>query len=104
MSARKRSRSAVEESRAECPFSVSYPTQPRTELDRSKNASKKRKREEPDEANKSQLQISPFDPTGKFKTNEKMDLHFVVEPRKRWFDMTRYNSFVRTCFGRHVLN
>ena len=39
--------------------------------------------------------MSPFAPRGKFKTHQTMDVSYSVEPRKRWLDMTRYNSFVR---------
>lgn len=91
---RKRSRSIVEENRAECPFTVSMTVAPRQDRDRPKT--KKQKRDgQPEEEKKAQLQNSPFAPTGKFKTNETMDCYYSVEPRKRWTDMTRYNSFVR---------
>ncbi|CAM1507223.1 Fc.00g068640.m01.CDS01 [Cosmosporella sp. VM-42] len=94
MSSKKRSRPAVEElNRAECPFTIVYPApQSRPDQDRSKN--KKRKREIPEEDKKPQIQMSPFTPTGHFKTHDTLDLHYGVEPRKRWLDMTRYNSFV----------
>ncbi|KAF7552190.1 hypothetical protein G7046_g7491 [Stylonectria norvegica] len=95
MSSRKRSRSIVpEENRAECPFTIQYPNKPtRAEQDRPKK--KKQKRESPpDEEKKVQFQNSPFSPVGRFKTYDNMDLHYSVDPRKRWFDMTRYNSFV----------
>lgn len=94
MSSRKRSRSVVEENRAECPFTVTYPS---ARAEQEKPKTKKRKRDGSDEEKKPQFQISPFSPTGGFKTHETMDLHYTVEPRKRWQDMTRYNSFVREC-------
>lgn len=90
--ARKRPRDVEETNRAECPFSVRL-IDPK-ERDQKK---KKRKRdaEEPDDASsKIPVQISPFAPTGKFKTHETMDIHYQVEPTKRWQEMTRYNSFV----------
>ncbi len=55
---------------------------------------KQRRDGQAEEERKSQVQHSPFAPTGKFKTNETLDCHYTVEPRKRWADMTRYNSFV----------
>lgn len=94
MSNRKRSRSVGEENRAECPFTITYATGPAaTQADRQKN--KKRKRDGQDDDKRVQIQISPFSPTGNFKTHENMDLYYTVEPGKRWQDMTRYNSFVR---------
>ncbi|KAG7421694.1 hypothetical protein DER46DRAFT_48417 [Fusarium sp. MPI-SDFR-AT-0072] len=93
MSNRKRSRSVGEENRAECPFTITYATGPAaTQADRQKN--KKRKRDGQDDDKRVQIQISPFSPTGNFKTHENMDLYYTVEPGKRWQDMTRYNSFV----------
>ncbi|EEU48417.1 uncharacterized protein NECHADRAFT_74541 [Fusarium vanettenii 77-13-4] len=94
MSNRKRSRSIAEENRAECPFTIGYANGPsRAEQERHKN--KKRKRGEgQDDDKRVQIQISPFSPTGSFKTHDTMDLYYTVEPSKRWQDMTRYNSFV----------
>ncbi|RKK66696.1 hypothetical protein BFJ71_g17888, partial [Fusarium oxysporum] len=90
---RKRSRSVGEENRADCPFTISYATGPsRAEQERHKN--KKQKCEDQDNDKRVQLQISPFSPTGSFKTHDTMDLHYIVEPRKQWQSMTRYNSFV----------
>ena len=90
---RKRSRSVVEENRAECPFTVTMISSP-TRADKERQKTKKQKRDGPEDEKKVQYQISPFEPTGKFKTHETMDLHYTVEPRRRWLDMTRYNSFV----------
>ncbi|KAF5707238.1 hypothetical protein FMUND_11211 [Fusarium mundagurra] len=93
MSNRKRSRSVGEENRAECPFTISYaPDLSRADQERHKN--KKRKRDGQDDDKRVQIQISPFSPTGSFKTHDTMDLYYTVEPGKRWQDMTRYNSFV----------
>ncbi|KAF4978058.1 hypothetical protein FZEAL_5523 [Fusarium zealandicum] len=94
MSNRKRSRSIAEENRAECPFTITYASSPtRAEQERHKN--KKRKRDGQDDDKRVQIQISPFSPTGTFKTGpDTMDLYYTVEPGKRWQDMTRYNSFV----------
>jgi hypothetical protein len=95
-SARKRPRVETEDNRAECPFSIKI-------VDPKDKEQKKKKRRrtdngEDDDANtKVNLQMSPFAPSGKFKTHETMDLHYQVEPAKKWTDMTRYNSFVRKC-------
>lgn len=90
--ARKRPRTETEESRAECPFSI------RLVDPREKERKKKKPRrdiEDGDEGDKKVLiQMSPFSPSGKFKTYETMDIHYAVEPAKRWSEMTRYNSFV----------
>lgn len=93
-SARKRPRSeTTEDSRAECPFTIRV-------VDPKEKEQKKKKRrrtdgEDDDGAQKMSLQLSPFTPTGRFKTYETMDLYYQVDPPKRWTDMTRYNSFVR---------
>ncbi|KAJ4118597.1 hypothetical protein NW765_017484 [Fusarium oxysporum] len=90
---RKRSRSVGEENRAECRFTISYATGPSAaQQERHKN--KKRKRDGQDDDKRVQIQISPFSPTGSFKTHDTMDLYYTVEPGERWQDMTRYNSFV----------
>lgn len=93
-SARKRPRPETEDNRAECPFSIKI-------VDPKDKEQKKKKRrrtdggEDDDVNTKINLQMSPFAPSGKFKTHETMDLHYQVEPAKKWTDMTRYNSFVR---------
>ncbi|RKL20550.1 hypothetical protein BFJ72_g15023 [Fusarium proliferatum] len=93
MSNRKRSRSVGEENRAECPFTISYAPGPSAaQHERHKN--KKRKRDGQDDDKRVQIQISPFSPTGSFKTHDTMDLYYAVEPGERWQDMKRYNSFV----------
>ncbi|KAM6513422.1 hypothetical protein FALCPG4_015845 [Fusarium falciforme] len=92
MSNRKRSRSIAEENREEFPFTISYANSlSRAEQERHK----KRKREGQDDDGGVQIQMSPFSPTGTFKTHETMDLYYTVEPGKKWQDMKRYNSFVR---------
>ncbi|QKD57457.1 uncharacterized protein FOBCDRAFT_277091 [Fusarium oxysporum Fo47] len=93
MSNRKRSRSVGEENRAECPFTISYAPDP-SRADQERHKNKKRKRDCQDDDKRVQIQISPFSPTGSFKTHDTMDLYYTVEPGKRWQDMTRYNSFV----------
>ncbi|KAH8882120.1 hypothetical protein GQ53DRAFT_666360 [Thozetella sp. PMI_491] len=92
-SARKRPRVESEDNRAECPFSI------RIVDPKDKDQKKKKRRrtdggEEDDSASRFHMQLSPFAPSGKFKTFETMDLHYQVDPGKRWTDMTRYNSFV----------
>ncbi|EGU77768.1 hypothetical protein FOPG_19158 [Fusarium oxysporum f. sp. conglutinans race 2 54008] len=93
MSNRKRSRSVGEENRAECPFTISYATSP-SAAQQECHKNKKRKRDGQDDDKRVQIQVSPFSPTGSFKTHDTMDLYYTVEPGKRWRDMTRYNSFV----------
>lgn len=94
---RKRPREIDEASRAECPFQIRMVDQKERDLKKQK---KRRKDEDPDDVNaKIPTQMSPFAPTGKFKTFETMDVSYTVEPSsasKRWQDMTRYNSFVCT--------
>ncbi|KAJ9157664.1 BAH domain-containing protein [Pleurostoma richardsiae] len=91
-SARKRPRTETEEARAECPFVV-RPVDPREKEQKKKK--RRRNDDEPDEGDKKVLlQMSPFSPAGKFKTYDTMDVHYTVEPAKKWSEMTRYNSFV----------
>ncbi|KAM0361934.1 hypothetical protein ACHAPK_011650 [Fusarium culmorum] len=93
MSNRKRSRPITEDNLAECPFKISYVSEPScTHQERHNN--KKRKRDSQDDNKRVRIQISPFSPTGSFKTHNIMDLYYTVEPGKQWQDMTRYNSFV----------
>lgn len=100
-SARKRPRPESEDNRAECPFSIKI-------VDPKDKDQKKKKRRRTDggdddgDGQKVNLQMSPFAPCGKFKTYETMDLHYTVEPQKKWTDMTRYNSFVRKYFDFHL--
>ncbi|GJN72996.1 ebs-bah-phd domain-containing protein [Purpureocillium lilacinum] len=91
---RKRSRAVTDENRADCPFAVTLVTTPSYE--ERDHVAKKRKRDgtEDDRSSKELIQVSPFAPRGKFKTHQTMDVSYSVEPRKRWLDMTRYNSFV----------
>jgi len=89
-SSRKRPRVETDDNRAECPFSVIL--DPETK----KPNTKKRKRgEEEEPAKKIYNQLSPFSPSGKFKTHETLDVSYTVEPSAKWQEMTRYNSFVR---------
>lgn len=82
-----------ESHKAECPFSVRV-----VDPKEKEQKKKKRRRTDADEEEispKMSLQMSPFTPSGKFKTHETMDLYYQVEPAKKWAEMTRYNSFVR---------
>ncbi|KAF5125916.1 Chromatin remodeling protein SHL [Metarhizium anisopliae] len=95
---RKRSRAITDENRADCPFTISMVTAPSSE--ERDHIAKKRKRDADEDGaasnnhKKELVQMSPFEPRGKFKSNQSMNLAYAVEPRKRWQDMTRYNSFV----------
>ena len=91
---RKRSRPELEEARAECPFSIRL-VDPKEKEQKGKKRRKKTDTEEDDGAKKTLQQLSPFAPNGTFKTYETMDVHYMVDPPKKWSDMTRYNSFVR---------
>ncbi|KAK3941494.1 hypothetical protein QBC46DRAFT_99875 [Diplogelasinospora grovesii] len=92
-SARKRPRPESEDNRAECPFSIKI-----VDPKEKKHKDKKRRRTEggggDDDDTKFHVQLSPFAPSGKFKSHETMDLHYQVDPSKKWTEMTRYNSFV----------
>jgi hypothetical protein len=39
-------------------------------------------------------QTCPFEPKGKFKTDERVDVNYLVNPPADWQAMTHYNSFV----------
>ncbi|KAI1390088.1 uncharacterized protein F4822DRAFT_437131 [Hypoxylon trugodes] len=89
--ARKRPRADLEESQAECPFSVCHPDPNGKE----KNAKRRRQESEEHPQPKILLQPSPFAFSGEFKDpNNTMDRHYQVQPYQKWMDMTRYNSFV----------
>ncbi|KAL3952889.1 hypothetical protein ACCO45_012832 [Purpureocillium lilacinum] len=75
-------RMAKGKNRAQCPFSVVTVS------------SKRKRKRDTRETEQELLQRSPFQPKGRFLTNDTMDLAYIVEPHKRWSDMTRYNSFV----------
>ncbi|EXM13058.1 hypothetical protein FOTG_18472 [Fusarium oxysporum f. sp. vasinfectum 25433] len=94
MSKRKRSLSVREDNCAEFPFTISYETSD-SPAHQKGHKNKKRKYDGQDENNRAQSQISPFNPKGSFKTYESMNLKYTVEPEKRWWNMRRYNSFVR---------
>ncbi|KAK1832797.1 hypothetical protein QBC39DRAFT_329503 [Podospora conica] len=84
--------SRMEDNRAECRFSIRIINPKDRE-----NETKRRRTEglPDDEVNQHiGIQLSPFSPTGKFKKNPSMDLHYLVEPCQEWAQMTRYNSFV----------
>ncbi|KAH9902303.1 hypothetical protein F4778DRAFT_781534 [Xylariomycetidae sp. FL2044] len=98
---RKRPRSEVEESQAECPFTVIHPDPNEKKKKKEKKPKPKRRRQDSEASNGAEqppkvlLQVSPFSPMGKFKDeNNTMDRHYLVQPNKEWTEMTRYNSFV----------
>jgi hypothetical protein len=94
MPSTKRPRSNAEENRAECPYTIR--TRLPTQVESRQHFSKKRKSEGPDEERKAEWhwQNSPFNPKGKFKTNETVDVKYAVDPPAGWQAMTRYSSFV----------
>ncbi|ROT35457.1 hypothetical protein SODALDRAFT_66696 [Sodiomyces alkalinus F11] len=93
-SSRKRSRTepSVDDGRAECPFTIMYVSP--EDKSKGQKGKKRRKQSEPEEEDIAKVQNSPFTPSGKFKNDETLDLHYRVEPRDKWMGMTRYNSFV----------
>ncbi|KAG6104719.1 hypothetical protein E4U31_001837 [Claviceps sp. LM219 group G6] len=99
---RKRSRPISEDNRADCPFSITIVAAHNHE--NRGHASKKRERDGHEHgtaaksSKKELVQVSPFEPKGKFKSSQSMNLVYTVEPQKQWLDMTRYNSFVLNGF------
>ncbi|KAG5984944.1 hypothetical protein E4U55_002526 [Claviceps digitariae] len=95
---RKRTRPITDENRADCPFTVTMVATP--SLEHRDHPSKKRKRNGGENGvvashgKRELIQVSPFNPKGRFKSNQSMDLVYTVEPQKQWLEMTRYNSFV----------
>ncbi|KAL7940076.1 hypothetical protein V8C42DRAFT_364396 [Trichoderma barbatum] len=85
----------TDENRADCPFTVTVVSEPeRSERDGPKSKKRKHDKSEEDTNKKVQTQNAVFHPEGKFKTSQSLKLYYAVDPRKQWFDMTRYNSFV----------
>ena len=95
MSTKKRPRqsdAAVDANAAECPFTAAIVNS----KDRDhKKKKRKRSGDAAEEEEKIPFQPSVFSPTGKFKTYDTLDVHWRVDPARRWNEMTRYNSFVR---------
>ncbi|KAH8905317.1 hypothetical protein BR93DRAFT_882374 [Coniochaeta sp. PMI_546] len=96
MSTRKRPRQSepveqAADNKAECPFTAVVVDPKEKEQ---KNKKRRRTAGSEEEHTKISVQPSPFSPSGTFKTHATMDVHYKVEPAKRWTDMTRYNSFV----------
>lgn len=92
---KKRSRANVEERRADCPFEVTIAPTPVARSCKDPKAAKRRKSEGAAEDDKKPFfQLAPFEPVGKFRLRETMDIHYHVDPRKRWMEMTKYMSFV----------
>ena len=80
-----------EADRASCPYVVTSITEsPYTEKE---SLSKKRKRGAT--CNIGRLkQEWPFEPN-KEPGSQKMDVSYTVRPRRKWLELSRYNSFVR---------
>ncbi|KAG5999298.1 hypothetical protein E4U43_002159 [Claviceps pusilla] len=95
---RKRARSISDDNRADCPFAITMVAAP--SFENRDHTSEKRKRDGGENGvrgsrgKKELVQVSPFEPRGRFKSNQSMNLAYTVEPQKQWLDMTRYNSFV----------
>lgn len=83
----------ADESNAECPFRIVSATT--NEKDQKKKKRRKGGAEE-QEPRRTLIQMSPFSPSGSFKTHENLDMHYGIEPYRTWGEMTRYNSFVCT--------
>ncbi|KAF5966793.1 hypothetical protein FCOIX_12317 [Fusarium coicis] len=81
-----RSRSVEGDDYAECPFTISYPTDPSA-------AARKRKRDIHD-GTPFKLAKSPFSKAGGPVTNNPMNLYYTVEPRKKWLDLKTFTTFL----------
>ncbi|CAK7266981.1 hypothetical protein SEPCBS57363_002369 [Sporothrix epigloea] len=100
---RPRSDTIVDDSQAECPFTVRV-LDPRDKELRTKSKKRRKRRYassdtgdysgDDDGNHKILLQRAPFEPRGDFVTHSDMDVHYVVEPADHWASLTRYNSFV----------
>ncbi|KAK4077270.1 hypothetical protein Purlil1_12394 [Purpureocillium lilacinum] len=95
---KRRLRGLQEKDRAHCPFTVTGLSAPSESQERTR----KRKRDDLAHDQRQLLQTSPFKPKGTFATHETMDVAYDVEPRKKWFDMTRYKSFIYNGVKYHV--
>lgn len=94
MPSTKRPQSSAKANRAERTYTIL--TRLPTQVESSQHFSRKRKSEGPDEERKAEWhrQTSPFNPKGKFKTNETVDVKYAVDPPADWQAMTRYSSFI----------
>lgn len=92
----KRSRNDTDESYAKCPFAIKL-VDPKKEEQKRKKRRKQAENVEDDEIKENPARLSPFAPTGKFNKYDTMDVHYQVEPAKKWADMTPYNSFICKC-------
>lgn len=87
---KKRSRpSEVDESRAECPFTVKQRAPVARRLE------KKTKRDGAEDTHKDEWhsQSCPFIAKAFDDNNESLDIEYSIDP-PRWTEMTKYNSFV----------
>lgn len=72
----------------ECPFTI-------TIIDPNRKGHRRTENDGECAARRCGQQISPFEPWGKFRTYDTMDLSYQVNPPDRWAEMTRYRSFDR---------
>ncbi|OAA59525.1 Bromo adjacent region [Akanthomyces lecanii RCEF 1005] len=97
---RKRSRTIIEDERADCPFELHISSFPVARIE--KNEKPSRNKSKPVKKNKNVntseemtlFQPTLFEPTGKFRSEARMGVYYHVEPRKAWTSMTRYHSFI----------
>ncbi|KAJ4146864.1 hypothetical protein LMH87_001423 [Akanthomyces muscarius] len=97
---RKRSRTIVEDERADCPFQLHISSFPAARIKTNEKPSKNKTK--PGKKNKNVntseevtlLQSSLFEPTGKFRSDATMGVYYHIEPGKDWISMTRYHSFI----------
>ncbi|SCV61216.1 uncharacterized protein FFFS_15785 [Fusarium fujikuroi] len=96
MSNGERSPSVEGDDYAECPFTISYSTNPSA-------AEKKRKGDNYD-GPLFKLAKSPFSQTGGPVTDNPMNLYYTVEPRNQWQRLVKYSSFLLNCVSYPVKN
>ncbi|RYO96654.1 hypothetical protein DL764_007435 [Monosporascus ibericus] len=91
----KRPRPEKEETRAECPFTLTYPDLNETKKKEAKKKKARRGRQESEqEIHQSEIQPSPFSPLGEFQhPNATLDCHYQVQPFQEWINMKEYGSF-----------
>lgn len=82
---------------ADCPFSVTTVGRLGDDDNGERENSKKRKRGDSSKLESPSIQKSPFLPKGQFKTCKTLDTTYFVRPAKKWYDMSRYSSFICKC-------
>ncbi|KAL7940246.1 hypothetical protein V8C42DRAFT_258953 [Trichoderma barbatum] len=89
----KKSGDARRKTYAACRFTVKTAS-----CEEKRQATKKRKRGNSTGSPKSPyLQRSPFEPCGKFRTCQTLDIGYSVTPSKEWSHMTHCKEFIRKC-------